>query len=139
MSSSGCMRLTGMGTLHTLRASVFDLMWGLRTAAVCIHLTIRSLDKGGIVRVRSIRQFDIGRYASENVNKLLVGNKCDLEPKRAVSTEQAKVSWLPLDMRAILKSLTHIAANMHGVVRARVFVYNRARALCDPGRFFSEH
>jgi|Transcript_14484 Ras-related protein Rab-1A len=33
---------------------------------------------------------EIDRYACENVNKLLVGNKCDLESKRAVSTEQAQ-------------------------------------------------
>jgi len=33
---------------------------------------------------------EINRYASENVNKLLVGNKSDLEPKRVVSTEAAK-------------------------------------------------
>eukprot|EP00762_Andalucia_godoyi_P008474 ANDGO_05747.mRNA.1 Ras-related protein Rab-1A len=33
---------------------------------------------------------EIERYATENVNKLLVGNKCDLESKRAVSTETAK-------------------------------------------------
>jgi len=31
------------------------------------------------------------RYASENVNKLLVGNKSDLTSKRAVSYDQAKV------------------------------------------------
>lgn len=33
---------------------------------------------------------EINRYASENVNKLLVGNKSDLEPKRVVSAEAAK-------------------------------------------------
>ncbi|KAL7491056.1 hypothetical protein ACHAWT_000534 [Skeletonema menzelii] len=33
---------------------------------------------------------EIDRYACENVNKLLVGNKCDLEGKRVVSTEQGK-------------------------------------------------
>jgi len=33
---------------------------------------------------------EIDRYASENVNKLLVGNKSDLTSKRAVSYEQAK-------------------------------------------------
>ena len=35
---------------------------------------------------------EIDRYASENVNKLLVGNKCDLADKIAVSYETAKVS-----------------------------------------------
>jgi len=30
------------------------------------------------------------RYAKENVIRLLVGNKCDLEEKRQVSTEQGK-------------------------------------------------
>eukprot|EP00903_Cladosiphon_okamuranus_P015011 g13890.t1 len=33
---------------------------------------------------------EIDRYACENVNKLLVGNKNDLEAKRAVTTEEAK-------------------------------------------------
>ena len=36
------------------------------------------------------RLHEIDRYACENVNKLLVGNKSDLESKRAVQTEQAK-------------------------------------------------
>jgi hypothetical protein len=34
---------------------------------------------------------EIDRYACENVNKLLVGNKCDLTAKRAVETQTAKV------------------------------------------------
>ena len=34
--------------------------------------------------------FLIRRYASDNVNKLLVGNKSDLTTKRAVSFDQAK-------------------------------------------------
>lgn len=33
---------------------------------------------------------EIDRYAAENVNKLLVGNKADLTSKRVVSTEQGK-------------------------------------------------
>lgn len=33
---------------------------------------------------------EIDRYACENVNKLLVGNKSDLTAKRVVSTEQGK-------------------------------------------------
>ncbi|KAJ8444340.1 hypothetical protein Cgig2_019898 [Carnegiea gigantea] len=33
---------------------------------------------------------EIDRYASDNVNKLLVGNKCDLTANRAVSYETAK-------------------------------------------------
>lgn len=35
---------------------------------------------------------EIDRYACENVNKLLVGNKSDLDSKRQVDTEEAKVS-----------------------------------------------
>jgi len=33
---------------------------------------------------------EIDRYACENVNKFLVGNKCDLSEERVVQTEQAK-------------------------------------------------
>ncbi|OMJ79838.1 hypothetical protein SteCoe_20034 [Stentor coeruleus] len=33
---------------------------------------------------------EISRYASENVNRLLIGNKCDCDTKRAVSTEEGK-------------------------------------------------
>ena len=34
---------------------------------------------------------EIDRYASENVNKLLVGNKSDLTAKKVVDTQTAKV------------------------------------------------
>ena len=36
---------------------------------------------------------EIDRYASENVNKLLVGNKSDLEMKKVVDYTTAKVSF----------------------------------------------
>lgn len=34
---------------------------------------------------------EIDRYATDGVNKLLVGNKSDLAPKKQVDTETAKV------------------------------------------------
>lgn len=39
---------------------------------------------------------EIDRYASENVNKLLVGNKSDLTDNRAVSYDTAKVIFIIL-------------------------------------------
>jgi len=36
---------------------------------------------------------EIDRYASDNVNKLLVGNKCDLTANKVVSYEAGKVSY----------------------------------------------
>lgn len=38
---------------------------------------------------------EIDRYACENVNKLLVGNKCDLTTRRAVEQSTAKVFGFP--------------------------------------------
>lgn len=43
---------------------------------------------------------EIDRYASENVNKLLVGNKCDLTSKKVVDYATAKV-------RAVMGLDTH--------------------------------
>lgn len=45
---------------------------------------------------------EIDRYASENVNKLLVGNKCDLTSQKVVDTETAKVIVLKLPSYCIL-------------------------------------
>lgn len=41
---------------------------------------------------------EIDRYACENVNKLLVGNKCDLVAKKAVNYETAKAFADKLDI-----------------------------------------
>jgi hypothetical protein len=51
---------------------------------------------------------EIDRYANENVNKLLVGNKSDLTAKKVVDTKTAKVRNLDSDV------LPHMYLN-HGV------------------------
>ncbi|MGH0142203.1 UNVERIFIED_CONTAM: hypothetical protein FKN15_077839 [Acipenser sinensis] len=44
----------------------------------------------GIIVVYDVTDQEIDRYASENVNKLLVGNKCDLTTKKVVDYTTAK-------------------------------------------------
>lgn len=46
-------------------------------------------DRDSFVNVNNWLQ-EIQRYASESVNRLLIGNKCDLEEKRIVSFEEGK-------------------------------------------------
>lgn len=46
---------------------------------------------------------EIDRYATEGVNKLLVGNKSDMEDKKAVEYTVAKVSVPSSSSSAVLK------------------------------------
>lgn len=56
----------------------------------CTRLTGKEYYVYGITS----RLISLASYASENVNKLLVGNKSDLVAKRAVTTEQGLVSFM---------------------------------------------
>jgi GTPase SAR1 family protein len=48
---------------------------------------------------------EIERYASENVNRLLVGNKADAVAKRAVDYKTAKVKTLTTHHTSLITSL----------------------------------
>jgi len=50
---------------------------------------------------------EIARYACDNVNKLLVGNKCDLHDKRAVDEATAKVSIHIKDYYLLILKIVH--------------------------------
>jgi GTPase SAR1 family protein len=50
---------------------------------------------------------EIDRYANENVNKLLVGNKSDLTSKRVVDYQTAKVCLTGV-LRAVVAGMKHL-------------------------------
>merc|ERR1719235_2879323 len=57
---------------------------------------------------------EIDKYASENVNKLLIGNKCDLSSKKVVSYDEAKELADSLNVQFMETS----AKNAHNVEQA---------------------
>ncbi len=57
---------------------------------------------------------EIDKYASENVNKLLIGNKCDLSSKKVVAYDEAKELADSLGVQFMEAS----AKNAHNVEQA---------------------
>lgn len=65
---------------------------------MCVHCGVFSLHPQE--SFNNVKQWlqEIDRYASENVNKLLVGNKCDLTTKKVVDYTTAKVGGEKLEL-----------------------------------------
>ncbi|XLT79633.1 hypothetical protein HN873_001386 [Arachis hypogaea] len=59
-------------------------------STIGVDFKIRTVEQDGKTIKLQIWLNEIDRYASENVNKLLVGNKCDLTANKVVSYETAK-------------------------------------------------
>ena len=80
---------------------------------------------------------EIEKYASENVNKIIVGNKCDLEEKRQVSTEEGAelarslgVQFLETsakDSSNVGESFTRISQEIKGKIASTAKLLNRAK------------
>eukprot|EP00927_Polykrikos_kofoidii_P024152 TRINITY_DN2201_c1_g3_i1.p1 TRINITY_DN2201_c1_g3~~TRINITY_DN2201_c1_g3_i1.p1 ORF type:complete len:215 (-),score=35.38 TRINITY_DN2201_c1_g3_i1:89-703(-) len=70
-------------------------------------------DKESFTNVKHWLQ-EIEKYAADGVNKLLVGNKCDLSSKKVVSYDEAKEFAEPLNIQFMETS----AKNAHNVEQA---------------------
>merc|ERR1712176_733631 len=70
-------------------------------------------DKESFSNVKHWMQ-EIDKYAAENVNKLVIGNKCDLSSKKVVSYDEAK----ELADSLSIKFMETSAKNAHNVEQA---------------------
>ena len=67
---------------------------------------------------------EINRYASENVNRLLVGNKCDMDSKKVVSFDEGK----ELADQLGIKFLETSAKSSHNVEQAFTLMASEIKA-----------
>jgi Ras-related protein Rab-1A len=78
---------------------------------------------------------EIDRYACENVNKLLVGNKCDLVQKKTVDYDTAKAFADKLDI-PFLETSAKAGSNVEKVLTSRPLPLplpcHHHSALCSP-------
>ena len=82
---------------------------------------------------------EIKRHATENVSKLLVGNKCDLEDSKEVSSEEAKnfadeqgVQFLETsakDATNVDKAFTTLAVD----IKSKYIKYGKGKRPSEPG------
>ena len=82
---------------------VVTVPWALNIHVACMQVVYDVTDQDSFNNVKQWLN-EIDRYANENVNKLLVGNKSDLTAKKVVDYQTAKVSRSPYSFAlAILK------------------------------------
>jgi len=94
------------------------------------HGIIVVYDTTDLESFNNVKQWlhEIDRYASDNVNKLLVGNKSDLTSKRAVSFDQAKEFADSLGIEFIETS----AKNSTNVEKAFMMMASQIKARYKP-------
>ena len=88
-------------TIHLTNASIFSYYRGAHGIIVVYDVT----DQESFNNVKQWLQ-EIDRYACENVNKLLVGNKCDLTTKKVVDYTTAKVREMSYPIALGQKSIS---------------------------------